>query len=442
MRKSVKEPTRENILESLRDDTYGRNEDIVNFIAELDLIEDSMCISLDAKWGEGKTFFVKQTCEVLEYLAWKNKSYPDTADPDDLGIKYLKKSQIFNSIKTENIFIPVYYNAWMHDDQKDPLMSLILAMTRSCEGYFDTTIKEWDMKKVVAKLATMFSITYAGVVTVNFQKPEENFDIFSTVRNEEKIRKCVNDIFNDMIVENGSKLVVFIDELDRCRPSFAVEMLERIKHYFEDDRIIFVVSLNKEQLVHTISTYYGEGFDATGYLNKFFDESINLPELSSFEKHLLDCSRSDARGNYWLLKIGDGLSNFYRLSLRDKLIYKSHLEEVPEEAVDYKHADGIFISVFIAVLVILDMIDVNEKKKFLDGTSDYIERVLSEIDEYKQFVRLVSENDNLCSDGSDLVREVYDYTFGGNSDMDFEKVEISKELKVLCIRACNGFRRH
>lgn len=150
MRKSVKEPTRENILESLIDDTYGRNEDIINFIAELDLIEESMCISLDAKWGEGKTFFVKQTCEVLEYLAWKNKSLLGTAAPDDLGVQYLTKSQIFNSINIENIFIPVYYNAWMHDDQKDPLMSLVLAMTRSCEGYFDTTIKEWDMKKIVS----------------------------------------------------------------------------------------------------------------------------------------------------------------------------------------------------------------------------------------------------------------------------------------------------
>ena len=441
MRKSIKEPTRENILESLRDDTYGRNEDIANFITELDLIEESMCISLDAKWGEGKTFFVKQTCEVLEYLAWKSRLLSDEVFPDDSRSKYLKNSHIFNSIEIENIFIPIYYNAWMHDNQKDPLMSLILAMTTSREGYFNTTIKERDRKKAIVQLVSMISITY-GWVTTNFHKPEDNLDILSKALNEEKIRECVKDIFNDIIVENGSKLVVFIDELDRCRPSFAVEMLERIKHYFEDDRIIFVVSLNKEQLVHTISTYYGEGFDATGYLNKFFDESINLPELSSFEKHLLDCSRSDARENYWLLKIGDGLSNFYRLSLRDKLIYKSHLEEVPKEAVDYKHADGIFLSVFIAVLVILDMIDVNEKKKFLDGTSDYIERVLSEIDEYKQFVRLVSENDNLCSDGSDLVREVYDYTFGGNSDMDFEKVEISKELKVLCIRACNGFRRH
>ena len=48
-----------------------------------------------------------------------------------------------------------------------------------------------------------------------------------------------------------------------------IEMLERIKHYFDDERVIFVVSLNKEQLIHTITSYYGSGFDATRYLNKF-----------------------------------------------------------------------------------------------------------------------------------------------------------------------------
>lgn len=433
-------------MESLRDNTYGRNEDIANFIIELDLLKESMCISLDAKWGEGKTFFVKQTCEVLKYLTWKEKGVLDTKQLDELLLKYLEDSQIFNSIDLENTYIPVYYNAWLHDDQKDPLMSLISTMTTSCEGYFDTTIKDWDIKKLAARIASLFTFTYAGV-SVNFQNSEENFDILSTVRNEEKIRKCVNDIFNDIIVEEASKLVVFIDELDRCRPSFAIEMLERIKHYFEDERIIFIVSVNKEQLVHTISTYYGSGFDATGYLNKFFDESINLPELSSYERHLLECSRRDAGEKRWMLKIGDGLSNYYRLSLRDKLIYKSHLEAVPKGAVDYKYADGIFLSIFIPVIVMLDMIDVNEKKKFLDGTSDFIRQVLPKIDEYKQFVQLMFGNENKVIphneglNGSDLVQEVYDYTFGGNIDADFEKADISRELKVLCIRACNGFKK-
>lgn len=109
-------------------------------------------------------------------------------------------------------------------------MSLILAMTTSREGYFNTTIKERDIKKAIVQLVSMISITY-GWVTTNFHKPEDNLDILSKALNEEKIRECVKDIFNDIIVENGSKLVVFIDELDRCRLSFAVEMLERIKQF-------------------------------------------------------------------------------------------------------------------------------------------------------------------------------------------------------------------
>lgn len=63
-------------------------------------------------------------------------------------------------------------------------------------------------------------------------------DILSAVKTEEDIKECVRDVFNDIIVEEAEKLVVFIDELDRCKPSFAIEMLERIKHYFDDERII------------------------------------------------------------------------------------------------------------------------------------------------------------------------------------------------------------
>lgn len=91
-------------------------------------------------------------------------------------------------------------------------------------------------------------------------------------------------LIKDIQEEKAEKLVIFIDELDRCKPSFAIEMLERIKHYFDDERIIFVVSLNKEQLIHTISNYYGSEFDATRYLNRFFDISVNLPEISRYQK--------------------------------------------------------------------------------------------------------------------------------------------------------------
>ncbi|MFR6272801.1 P-loop NTPase fold protein [Blautia sp.] len=150
-------------------------------------------------------------------------------------------------------------------------------------------------------------------------------DILSIVQTEEEIRERVKDVFDNIIVERTQKLIIFIDELDRCKPTFAIEMLERIKHYIEDNHTIFVVSVNKEQLVHTISNYYGSGFDATRYLNKFFDENVNLPEMSSYSKRTVECGNTNTEKTYWLTKIADELGMYYHLSLRDKLIYRSSL---------------------------------------------------------------------------------------------------------------------
>ena len=68
-----------------------------------------------------------------------------------------------------------------------------------------------------------------------------------------------------------------MDELDRCRPSYAVKLLERIKHYFSNDNITFVFSVNMNELQHTIKKYYGDTFDACRYLDRFFDLRITLP---------------------------------------------------------------------------------------------------------------------------------------------------------------------
>ena len=77
---------------------------------------------------------------------------------------------------------------------------------------------------------------------------------------------------------NDLPLVVVIDELDRCRPSYAVELLETAKHLFTVDHIVFVLALNRLELAHSICAVYGIGFDAEGYLRRFFDVYFPLPE--------------------------------------------------------------------------------------------------------------------------------------------------------------------
>ena len=73
-------------------------------------------------------------------------------------------------------------------------------------------------------------------------------------------------------------LIVVIDELDRCRPSYAVELLEVAKHLFAVDRIVFVLAVNRSELAHSIRALYGSDFDAVGYLRRFFDVDFRLPD--------------------------------------------------------------------------------------------------------------------------------------------------------------------
>ena len=78
--------------------------------------------------------------------------------------------------------------------------------------------------------------------------------------------------------ENATPLVVVIDELDRCRPSYAVELLEALKHLFSVEGVVFVLALNRDELVHSVRALYGTGFDAPVYLRRFIDIDLRLPD--------------------------------------------------------------------------------------------------------------------------------------------------------------------
>ena len=72
-------------------------------------------------------------------------------------------------------------------------------------------------------------------------------------------------------------LLIFVDELDRCRPDYAIKLLEQMKHLFSVPGVIFVLAINGEQLNHSIRAVYGAGFDSARYLRRFIDFDIRLP---------------------------------------------------------------------------------------------------------------------------------------------------------------------
>lgn len=226
------------------------------------------------------------------------------------------------------------------------------------------------------------------------------------------------------------------------RLKVAIEMLERIKHYFDDERIIFVVSLNKEQLIHTISNYYGDEFDSTRYLNRFFDVSINLPELDEYVKRRVQCTEGRS---YWITMIADDLSDYYNFSLRDKLIYKSRIESAQERLSGREYDSGRFLALFVPVFISLEMTDAREKKRFLEGKSDICEKVIPNLESGKEFIlkfltdRNKAKDDVQFTEGCKLLQECYSFAFGSSShERYFDKFNLDRDFRALCIKISNG----
>ncbi|MBB1341855.1 NTPase KAP [Pseudoalteromonas sp. SR45-6] len=244
-------------------------------------------INLNAEWGAGKTYFLKRWSQEL-------KNFP-----------------------------VVYIDAWQQDYSDDPFLTVIAGIIKqlSAQANFAITIpnKAASIFKAVApaiaqgltkkitgidlnELNTLLFSDDEGGETENVESSKQNSSAFSPAvkalaqnlikeheaksKSIEVIKSKLADWVSKFEQQEGKELpiFVFIDELDRCRPSYAVEMLETIKHIFDVKGIVFVVATDTEQLQHTIKSVYGEGFDAKVYLGRFFNSrySLKRPALSDF----------------------------------------------------------------------------------------------------------------------------------------------------------------
>ena len=442
MKKLAEEATIENVLESIKENKFNRTQDIIDFTMALEQIEENMFISVDAKWGAGKTFYVRQIEQSLNYLTRKAKELNI-----EENVKTVFSKNPLGSLELEHTYFPVYYNAWLYDNHSDPLMSLILSITKVCECYCDEKLNSNTLSDKIISLMDSFSFSIGCVqLGSNFGNIKEKFsgnDILSVVKTEEEIREKVKEIFDSIIVENVQKLVIFIDELDRCRPNFAIEMLERIKHYFDDDRIIFVASINREQLIHSISKYYGTNFDSTGYLDKFFDWNIYLPELDTSFGNRLNFTDEQ----YFIENITKELSLYFQLTYREKLRYNQCISfAILSKYVSDHSGEKIVLSAFVSIIAILNIKDETKKMRFLQGDSDVLDELFKSIPTLHRMACRFGKLDGQESEenfeiGYAKIKEVFDYAFGIREKRWYKgAIEISDNFKEICLRICSGLR--
>lgn len=326
-------PNKEILLETLEKNIIGRNTEIIKFIRLLDSIKSNFSIAIDNDWGTGKTFFVKQVKMILD--AYNEHSY-------DYELSNLERIKNVIDIKNIDLHLAVYYNAWENDNQKSPLLSLIYEIIKVAKIDTNKTDISINKEKIIKDGLSAIVKHFSGIDIKELLKcvETEAKDIFKEIKGQKSTKEQVDNILNNLLLEHGERLVIFIDELDRCRPTFAVELLEQIKHYFDNDKITFVFSTNIKQLQYTIKKYYGEAFEAKRYLDKFFDLTISLNEINVIE--YFNFVNENSRGDMYDYVCKEIVKE-YNLTLRDVIkfvqINKICIENLRKTKNEYLYFD-------------------------------------------------------------------------------------------------------
>ncbi|MET0463513.1 MAG: P-loop NTPase fold protein [Chitinophagaceae bacterium] len=306
---------------------------------------DGFVLALNSEWGTGKTTFVKMWRQQLE-----NDGYST-----------------------------LYFNAWENDFDTNPLTAILAefkkVLPKNKEIAFNSLLKKGavlaqnilpGVVKAVAKRYVDIDEIHASVEGLTKAATEILKDeIKSYTARQKGLSEFKQELQRFVVTALGDKpFVFFIDELDRCKPSYAVELLEQVKHFFSVPGIVFVLSIDKIQLGHCIRGAYGsEMFNTEDYLKRFIDLEFTLPEpnVDLFCQYLFkyfnfkDFFDSDFRVNTKglnrdgrdFIDFSASLFSGHKLTLRqqEKLFAQSRVGLLTFEKTDY-----VFPSVYLTLV--------------------------------------------------------------------------------------------
>lgn len=366
-----KQLTSEQLRDLLRINVVSRNELLNTVMGMLNSVESNAYFSIDGRWGSGKSVFINH----LELL-----SYINTKDADSLELFQSAGLDEATVTEFQKNYIAYYYNAWENDDHVDPIQSLLFNIINDYQvkdglkGMVANTSKQVAKDSLISGVKTLSR----GFVDLDSLKQVATVnDLVKDITTSNERKKAVSSII-DTLVPEGKKLLLLIDELDRCAPSFAVSMLETIKHYYHNDKIVFIIATNNKQLSHTIKKYYGNDFDAPNYLNKFYDLVYDLPEVD--RKAFMSGYLKRKDDSYYHNTIPMRLADSLEMSMREITRYFSSVDIIS----DYLKAQNQFGSrvsditkyLFVPLALALKITDSNKYHDFRTGKGTEILREL------------------------------------------------------------------
>lgn len=253
-------------------------------------------LNINAEWGFGKTYFLKNLSEelgsqkhpVIYFDAWQN----DYSDQPLLAFISQINTSLSPFLTKSKKGKQLFDKAW-HTSKKLLIPMLVKNLTgMTYDRFFNEELEKTNDED---KIETSNDDTAKNEVESVLSKLAE-----SALADHETVRQSISTFKENMgkllkfidkdIPSKNLPMFVFIDELDRCRPSYAIELLENIKHIFDIPGIVFVIATDSKQLSHSINAVYGQNFASERYLKRFFDQEYNLikPDNYAFTQYLFE----------------------------------------------------------------------------------------------------------------------------------------------------------
>lgn len=442
-------PTKSNLTLSIKNDTTGRNRNLYNLLRLLNLQQDSLSIAINGSWGTGKTFFIKQCQLILDNaFSCKNDEILQAMEelcPGEEGLANIHKTH----------FITAYYDAWEHDSEEDPIASLIRCLATTD---WSTTVKE-NIGKAAEIGARILKVTTNIDLTSLAETLKDNGSDLLKPDNVELLKKQFNATLAKLAPNQG-KLIIFVDELDRCKPTYAVKLLERIKHYFNNPNVTFIFTVDLGQLQYTINQYYGSQFNGYQYLDRFFDLVISLPEPDIDKyfdntKNILEAAqhfdKSDPKYSYYYLFCKE-LINHFSFSIRqinhfylktNSAAYNllghilNHQGVIPPAEA---HGSFIIYEFFLPLMTALNQANIDKYNSFINGNaSEDTLNILAKSQYFTKYYKEVSANESDIAKG---VSDIYNAVFNDQEQTvlkisDQCIIEFPSQYKKRLINACS-----
>ena len=229
------------------DDYFGMEKEVKNLFRSLSYT-NRLLIGLSSPFGTGKTTFMKMSINYLKYVNHNEKT---------------------------NRYVPIYISLADNEFYDNFLQKVfrVICLELIKDSYLDKSIITKLMKLTLQMTVEFDSKRF-------LEEAEENDDrLFEYFTQDDNFAKDKFKLYLEEVLKKR-KMIIFLDEIDRCFPNVVIKILEQLKYYFQDLNIVFILAHDRNQLEANVRSIFGETTDIEGYLQKFFDYNYMLPAIN------------------------------------------------------------------------------------------------------------------------------------------------------------------